>query len=230
MEKKYRYNVGLSAEEDFTGTIDLTKSEAAIVAYATDTNNWQNTEGSGWCGTFWIDINNPMEIEEISPNKDTTRLNGSKNPAAYTWEKEEAAEETSETTKYPTYKELAKAIMAGYNELKNDRYYKLYHVVWNNRLQTSEITIENDEGFTGIRIGDCESVRQRGFMFLFCTDNNMQFPTIQEIERRLKQVANQEVLTDEDVAYFDWEEYGSLAKQREYFAEVIKNAINHTEH
>lgn len=64
MVKKYRYNVGLSAEEDLTGTIDLTKKEAENVAYAANTNNWKNCCGGGWCGRFWIDIDNPMEIED----------------------------------------------------------------------------------------------------------------------------------------------------------------------
>lgn len=63
MNKKYRYSVGLSAEHDISGTVDLTKKEAEIVAYATNTNNWKNFHGGGWCGIFWIDVNNPMEIE-----------------------------------------------------------------------------------------------------------------------------------------------------------------------
>ena len=47
MAKKYRYNVGLSTEQNFTGTIDLTKKEAEIVAYATNTKNWKNCCGGG---------------------------------------------------------------------------------------------------------------------------------------------------------------------------------------
>lgn len=62
--KKYRYNVGLSAEEYFTGTVDLTKKEAEIVAYATNTNNWKNLYGGFWHGRFYIDIDNPIEIED----------------------------------------------------------------------------------------------------------------------------------------------------------------------
>ena len=40
MEKKYRYNIGHSGEGYTFGTIDLTKKEAAIVAYAMDKDNW----------------------------------------------------------------------------------------------------------------------------------------------------------------------------------------------
>ena len=64
MEKKYRYNVSLSAEEERVGTIDLTKKEAEIVYYATSIGNWKNVSGGGYCGYFEIDIDNPMEIED----------------------------------------------------------------------------------------------------------------------------------------------------------------------
>ena len=62
-EKKYRYKVSFCAEDDFSGTIELTKREAEVVAYATDTANWKNGSGGGYCGTFVIDLDNPMEID-----------------------------------------------------------------------------------------------------------------------------------------------------------------------
>ena len=62
--KKYRYNIMQSAEGITTGTIDLTKKEAAIVAYALDTSNWNNLIENSWSGSCWIDIDNPMEIRE----------------------------------------------------------------------------------------------------------------------------------------------------------------------
>lgn len=64
MEKKYRYNVCLSAEDVTTGTIDLTKKEAEIIARATNTDNWNNLEWNSYSGSFWIDIENPLEIKE----------------------------------------------------------------------------------------------------------------------------------------------------------------------
>lgn len=64
MAKKYRYNVSLLAEDVCDGTIELTKKEAEIVAYATNVNNWENKDGGGFCGSFWIDIDNPMEIKD----------------------------------------------------------------------------------------------------------------------------------------------------------------------
>lgn len=39
-----------------------------------------------------------------------------------------------------SYKELAREIKAGYNDLKKDTTYKLYNVTWNNELETSELT------------------------------------------------------------------------------------------
>ena len=125
-----------------------------------------------------------------------------------------------------SYKELARTIKAGYNELKKDTVYKLYNVAYNDKLGTSEITVENDAGFKAIIIGNTRGMsKSRGYMYLFYTnDRNVPFPTIKEIERRLKIVANKEILTDEDADYFDWEEYGSLEKQREYFSEIITKA------
>lgn len=125
-----------------------------------------------------------------------------------------------------SHKELARAIKAGYNDLKKDTVYKLHHVTWNDELGTSEITVENDAGFKAIIIGNTNGMsKSRGYMYLFYTnDESVPFPTIKEIERRLKIVSNKEILTDEDASYYDWEEYGSLEKQREYFSEIIKKA------
>ena len=56
------------------------------------------------------------------------------------------------------------------------------------------------------------------------TNNDTEsFPTIKEIEHRLRVVANQEILTDKNANYFDWEQYGSLEEQRKYFSEIILN-------
>lgn len=129
------------------------------------------------------------------------------------------------------YKQLARAIKAGYNNLKKDAVCKLYNVTNNDELRTSEITVENDAGFRAIIIGDTRGMcKSRGYMYLFYTnEDNIPFPTVKEIERRLKIVANKEILTDKDVDYFDWEEYGSLEKQREYFSEIIIKTLKSTQ-
>ncbi len=125
------------------------------------------------------------------------------------------------------YRELAREIKKGYNELKKNTVYKLHHVAWNEELGTSEITVGNDAEFKAVIIGNTNNMsKSRGYMYLFYTnDRNVPFPTIKEIERRLRIVADKEILTDDDAAYFDWEEYGSLERQREYFSEIIMKAI-----
>lgn len=62
LKKKYRYNVKLSAEGTLSGTVDLTKEEAEIVAYATNPENWKNAFYGEYYGCFEIDIDHPMEI------------------------------------------------------------------------------------------------------------------------------------------------------------------------
>lgn len=67
----------------------------------------------------------------------------------------------------------------------------------------------------------------KGYMYLFYADDrNVPFPTIKELERRLKIIANKDILTEDDASYYDWDEYGSLEKQREYFSEIIKQEIS----
>lgn len=125
-----------------------------------------------------------------------------------------------------TYTELARKIKNAYKELRKDEVYKLYNVVWNDELDISEITVENDAGFRAVIIGNTSGTKSRGYMYLFYTNDDSEvFPTVRELARRLKAVAAQEVLTDENADYFDWEEYGSLEKQRAYFSEIVLKAF-----
>lgn len=118
-------------------------------------------------------------------------------------------------------KDLARNIKNSYNDLKKDEICKVFNV-------TSEIVVENDASFKAIIIGNTNGMSKlRGYMYLFYTnDRAVRFPSIKEIERRLKMVANKEIITDEDADYFDWDEYGSLELQREYFSEIILEALN----
>lgn len=127
------------------------------------------------------------------------------------------------------YLELARMIKSAYTELKHDEVYKLFNVMWNDKIGESEITVENDAGFRAIIIGNTSGIKKsRGYMYLFYTnDDTESFPTIKEIARRLRVIANQEILTDENADYFDWEKYGSLEEQRKYFSEIILNATKH---
>ena len=61
MAKKYRYNIFYP----YTfGTIDLTKKEAAIVAYAMDKDNWSIILDEPYSRSCWIDIDHPHETED----------------------------------------------------------------------------------------------------------------------------------------------------------------------
>lgn len=122
------------------------------------------------------------------------------------------------------YKELARNIKNGYNSLKNEPVFKYYNVTWNYELRTAEISVKNDAEFKAIIIGNIKcSPESRGYMYLFYTnDRKVPFPSVKEITRRLKIVADKRILDDKDAAYYDWEEYGSLEKQRIYFSEIIK--------
>ena len=125
------------------------------------------------------------------------------------------------------YEELARNIRNGYHSLKKEPVFKYYNVAWNYELGTAEISVKNDAEFKAIIIGNTRSVPEsRGYMYLFYTnDRKVPFPSIKEIVRRLKIVANKGILTDKDVDYFDWEKYGSLEKQRIYFSEIIKREV-----
>lgn len=122
-------------------------------------------------------------------------------------------------------RETATRIKSAYDDLKKDDIYKEYRVQWNNHIGSGipEITVINDAGFRAILIGDVRNAKDsRGYMYLFYTnDENVKFPSITEITRRLQIIANEEVLEGDTVAYYDWPEYGSLKKQRKYFAEIV---------
>lgn len=54
MEKKYKCEVSLSAEEETIGYIYLTKEQYETVKYAADISNWEIIEDAEWCGSFSI--------------------------------------------------------------------------------------------------------------------------------------------------------------------------------
>jgi len=60
-EQKHWYAVGLSAEGDSSGYVQLTESEAIAVRYATDENNWKKLESEPWNGNFFIDTEHLLE-------------------------------------------------------------------------------------------------------------------------------------------------------------------------
>ena len=61
MEKK-RYRVALLADGSTYGTVDLTPAQAKLIEKITNPGNWDNVTKEPYCGSFWIDVDNPMPI------------------------------------------------------------------------------------------------------------------------------------------------------------------------
>lgn len=61
-EKKYKYEVSLSADDYSYGYVILTRKEAEIVSYATSECNWKDAHLNPYSGEFCIDLKNPIEI------------------------------------------------------------------------------------------------------------------------------------------------------------------------
>ena len=55
-------SVSLMAEEYSSGFIELTKEQAELVKFATNTKNWEDAEIKGYSGMFFIDTDNPIEL------------------------------------------------------------------------------------------------------------------------------------------------------------------------
>lgn len=54
MEKKYKCEVSLMADDCMVGYIYLTKEQYETVRYAADISNWEIIEDAVWCGSFGI--------------------------------------------------------------------------------------------------------------------------------------------------------------------------------
>lgn len=68
-EQRYKYKVMNVAEGDATGYVLLTKRDAALVAYVTNQENWSALDDDGYSGTFKIDVENPISVDEEGISK-----------------------------------------------------------------------------------------------------------------------------------------------------------------
>lgn len=88
------------------------------------------------------------------------------------------------------------------------------------------IIVTSDGGYEAIYIGTIANVPEsRGYMCLY-TNNTSQrnsYPSVDEIASLLESVKNKEKLIENEgkAAYFNWEEFGNMDKQLDYFAEVV---------
>lgn len=89
----------------------------------------------------------------------------------------------------------------------------------------NNIWVTSDSGFEAIVIGDTNSCNSRGYMYLYHknTPKRNSFPSATKIAKLLKDVCEKKPLETGEgkAAYYDWEEYGSLEKQRDYFSQVV---------
>lgn len=89
----------------------------------------------------------------------------------------------------------------------------------------NNIWVTSDSGFEAIVIGDTCSRNGRGYMYLYYknTPKRNSFPSPAKIAKLLNGVVEKKPLETGEgkAAYHDWEEYGSLEKQREYFSQVV---------
>lgn len=117
--------------------------------------------------------------------------------------------------------ELAKDISKAGKEIAGDKICKDYFIGYGR----NRITVTSDSGYEAILIGDAGG--NDGYMYLYTnnTEKRNSFPSAREIAKLLEAVANKERLPEGEgkAAYHDWEIFGGLEKQLEYFSRVVKN-------
>lgn len=64
-QKKYRYKVGLYADDCMEGYISLTPEQAKLFSFVTDFNNWDISHEGYYCGNFEIEENSPINIVSV---------------------------------------------------------------------------------------------------------------------------------------------------------------------
>ena len=60
--RKYRYAVSMLGDDISDGYIELTKKQADVVKFATNTKNWEDAELNSYSGTFFINTDKPIEL------------------------------------------------------------------------------------------------------------------------------------------------------------------------
>lgn len=64
-DTKFYWPVCQAAEGYSTGYVKLTRKEAEIVAFASDQDNWECVEYDAYCGSFSIDLDRPITVEDF---------------------------------------------------------------------------------------------------------------------------------------------------------------------
>lgn len=125
--------------------------------------------------------------------------------------------------------DLARKISAAGKMISKDSINKFYYLEPGNK---DSIYVISDSGFESIVIGDTSSSDSRGYMYLYYnnTSKRNSYPSIKEIARLLEDVFNKTPLETGEgkAAYCNWEQYGNLELQREYFSEIVSRMAFNT--
>lgn len=117
---------------------------------------------------------------------------------------------------------LAQEISRAGKYIAEDSINKDYHVVCNLH---GEITVTSDSGFEAITIGSVKPGNRDGFMYLFFrnTPKRNSYPSVKKIAALLWQVVLGKRLPEGEgkAAYHDWEEYGGMERQLNYFSKLV---------
>lgn len=122
---------------------------------------------------------------------------------------------------------LAKKISKAGRIIAKDSISKDYNV---GSIGSGAIIVRSDSGYEAIYIGNLEGRNTDGYMCLYTnnTPKRNSFPNSEIIAELLEQVVKKEKLeTGEGKAmYYDWEEYGGIEKQLNYFSEIVCKLAN----
>lgn len=125
---------------------------------------------------------------------------------------------------------LAERITTAGKLIANDHIAKEYNL---GNGDTDTIIIKSDSGYEAIYIGNISSESTDGYMCLYSNNTHKRnsFPKTEIIAELLECVVNKSKLITGNgkAAYFDWEEFGGIDKQLEYFSKVVCNMAGITE-
>lgn len=117
---------------------------------------------------------------------------------------------------------LAKEIARAGQIIARDEIEKEYNLGYS---LADTIIVKSDSGYEAIYIGDISKGSTSGYMCLYTnnTEKRNSYPKTDKITELLKNVvAKKKLPTGEGkAAYFDWDEFGGMKKQMDYFSRVI---------
>lgn len=100
-----------------------------------------------------------------------------------------------------------------------------YYTVAHDGYDCIEVT--SDSGYESICIGNVTSKDSKGYMYLYTqnTPERNSFPYKNKLAELLEKVLNKKKLETGEgkAAYFDWDDFGGIDNQIDYFSKVVRN-------